>query len=102
MGVDDSEGYQLMGGANSHMQTALDLLVTQARMFEMLGPQRLLDGLEHSEAVAPILDPTLCRAYLYSGKPELIKRILRSAVHFQNETLAAAGELLELQQEGEG
>lgn len=76
----------------------IDLLIQQARMFSMIA----LDGLNGADTLALILDPTLYREYLYSGKGEPIKRILQAAIDFERETLAAAQELIELEQKKGG
>lgn len=83
---------------SSDMQMIIDLLITQAKMFEVLPMQRELDGLQRADSVATILDPTLYRDYLYSGKGPHIKRILQAGVNFQREVLSAAQDLLDLQE----
>ncbi len=64
-------------------KTGFDVLMSQVRIIGMLPVERWLEELEHSESVAPILDPTLYRNYLYSGKGDVIKKILRAALELK-------------------
>ena len=45
--------------------------------------EQWLSDLEHMDSVAPILDPTAYRDYLYSGKGDIIKDLLRGAIAFK-------------------
>lgn len=55
-------------------------LLNLSRQIAKLPLGKWLEDIEHAEAIGPIVDPTLFREYLYSGKPELIKKIIRAAL----------------------
>jgi hypothetical protein len=60
-----------------------DFVCHQARLIAMMPIEDWLQILEHAESIAPITDPTLYRQYLYSKKPEILKKVLRSALELK-------------------
>jgi hypothetical protein len=71
------------------LQTLWSMVMNQGALLAMLPIEESLRDLERSETIAPILDPTLFRDYLYSGKGDLIKDVLRAAVQFKAAILKA-------------
>ena len=63
-------------------QALWSVVMSQGAMLAMLPIQESLDALNRADTVAWILDPTLYREYLYSGKGELIKDVLQGALQF--------------------
>lgn len=68
--------------AVSETQQGWDLLISQARIIAMLPLEDWLTAFERAETLAPILDPTLYRDYIYDKekKGEAIKEIIRAAL----------------------
>jgi hypothetical protein len=61
----------------------VEFLITQGAMLAMLPMEKWLEELNHSETVAPFLDPTLYRDYIYSGRDNLIKGVLEAGIGFK-------------------
>lgn len=59
-----------------------DFVCNQARLISMMPIEDWLDALEKSEAIAPFVDPTFYREYIYS-KNEVLKKILRAALELK-------------------
>lgn len=62
----------------------MEFLCGQGAVLAMLPMERWLRELEHAEAVGAILDPTLYRKYLWSGREGMTKDILRAAIEFKH------------------
>lgn len=67
----------------------------QGAMLAMMPIEEWLGAFDRADATAPILDPTLYRDYIYSGKGEIIKDILRAALTFKQAILKAQKEAKE-------
>ena len=67
----------------------------QGAMLAMMPIEDWLDAFDKADAIAPITDPTLYRDYLYSGRGEIIKDVLRAALIFKNAVLKAQVEAKE-------
>jgi hypothetical protein len=57
-----------------------EFLVQQCAMIALLPLEDWLKGLNFSESVAPVLDPTLYREYSYSEKAAFIKELITAAI----------------------
>ena len=66
-----------------------DLLITYGKMIAMLPLEDWLESFERAEILAPILDPTLYRDYIYDKeqKGESIKAIITAALPLKNKIL---------------
>lgn len=71
------------------LQEGWTFVMNQGASLVMLPIEEWLAGLERADAIAPILDPILYRAYLYSGKGEVIKDVLRAALVFKRAIVEA-------------
>jgi hypothetical protein len=71
------------------LQELWSFVMAQGALIASLPIEESLQALEHSESIAPILDPTLYRDYIYSGRGELIKDVMRAALTFKQAILAA-------------
>jgi hypothetical protein len=75
-----------------------DLLFNNARLIAMLPIEQWVEGLERAESAAPVLDPTLYRDYIYSGKGEIIISVMRAALTLKNAVLEAQPKLAEMRE----
>lgn len=73
-----------------------DLLMNTARMIAMLPVEQWIEGLDRAETVAPIVDPTLYREYIYSGKGEIILSVMKAALVLKKAVLNAQPKLAEM------
>lgn len=64
-------------------QADYELLLQWSALIAMLPIDEWLGDLEHAESVAPVLDPTMYRDYIYSKKPEVLKKIMRAALELK-------------------
>lgn len=62
------------------MTEGFDLLCNYSRIIAMLPLEDWRTAFNRAETIAPIIDPTLYREYLYSPKPEIIKDIIEAAI----------------------
>ena len=71
------------------MQDGWTLLISQAKIIALLPLEEWLESFSRAETLAPILDPTLYRDYIYDPdqKGELIKDLIRAAVPLKRELL---------------
>jgi hypothetical protein len=69
--------------AMATLHLGFDLLFNYAKLISMLPLEDWLELLERAESTAPILDPTLYREALYSGKLEAIKKVIRAALELK-------------------
>ena len=60
-----------------------DFVMRQGAMLALLPIEDWLSAFDRAEALGPILDPTLYREYLFSGKGEIIKDVLHHALLFK-------------------
>jgi hypothetical protein len=65
------------------LQDQWDMLCQEARLIAMMPIEKWLEDLDHAETVGPFIDPTLMRDYLYSGKGEVLKKVMRAALHLK-------------------
>lgn len=63
-------------------------------MISILPLEDWLEQLNYSETVAPFLDPTAFRDYMYSGKGDYIKSIIRAALPLKQAILQAQQDVL--------
>ena len=76
-----------------------NLLFTYAKVIAMLPIEEWQRALAHAESVAPIIDPTLFREYLYSKKPEIIKKVMDAALQLKIAVLSVQPELKKMMEE---
>jgi hypothetical protein len=67
----------------------------QGAMLALMPIEEWLEAFDRADAIAPITDPTLYRDYIYSGKGEIIKDVLRGALVFKQAILKAQKEAKE-------
>jgi len=67
----------------------VQMLITQGALIAMLPVERWLEELNRAETLAPILDPTLFRDYLYSGRDHMLKDVLNAAIQYKAAILKA-------------
>lgn len=58
----------------------LELMACYARHIAMLPLEKMLEDLNHAEAVGPLIDPTLAREYFNSERGPVIKEILEACI----------------------
>jgi len=80
---------QLQPDAVRSMHDGWDLLISQAKIIALLPLEEWLEQFERAESLAPILDPTLYRDYIYDPEEKggLLKDLIRSAVPLKREIL---------------
>ena len=66
-----------------------EMLMSQGAMIALFPIEKWLSDLERADAIAPILDPTLYRAYIYSGRDNMLKDVLSAALGFKRAILKA-------------
>jgi hypothetical protein len=71
-----------------------DLLIQWGALIAMLPLEKWLEDFERAESVAPILDPTLYRDYLFQGTGEDLKAIIRASVPLKRAILEAQAKAL--------
>jgi hypothetical protein len=76
------------------------LLMNYARWIAIMPIEEWLEAFELAETTGPILDPTLFRDYLYSGKGDVIKSIMRAALPLKKAVLDAQPKLAEMIEKG--
>lgn len=77
-----------------------DLLMNYSRLIALLPIDDWLEALEKAETVAPFVDPTMYRSYLYSGKSDVIKKIMRSALELKRTMEEIQPQVREMMQKG--
>lgn len=77
------------------LQEGWNAFFLHAALIAELPLEEWLEAFSKGEAVAPILDPTTFRDYMYSGKGEAIQRALRAALPLKLEILKIRKEILE-------
>jgi hypothetical protein len=70
-------------------QADIEFLFAQAKILAILPLEEWLRDFERAETLAPILDPTLYRNYIYDPekKGEAIKAVIRAAIPLKREIL---------------
>jgi hypothetical protein len=71
------------------IQEGWDFIFQQGALLTLFPIEDWLDELNRADTIAPILDPSAYRDYLYSGKGELIKDLLCAALTFKRAVLKA-------------
>lgn len=66
-----------------------DSVFSQGAILAELPIEKWLDDIERAESIGGIMDPTLYRRYIYSGKGEVIKDVLNGALAFKQAILKA-------------
>lgn len=77
-----------------------DLLMNHARWIAIMPIEQWLEAFERAETLGPVLDPTLFRDYLYSGKGDVIKSIMHAALPLKKAVLEAQPKLAEMIEKG--
>src|SRR5579875_3260893 len=62
------------------LQDGWEFVMQQGAMLALMPIEQWLADFDRADSAGPILDPTLYREYLYSGKGELIRGVLRAAL----------------------
>lgn len=82
-------------------QEAIERLTDQWEMVMQWGAmlalcpiEEWLNDLNHTHTIAPILDPTAYREYIYSGKGEIISSVLEGALVFKKAIIKAQQDVL--------
>lgn len=71
----------------------MELLLSQGAIIALMPLEQWLQDLERSDAIGPILDPTLYREYLWSGRERMSKEVLSAAIHFKAAILKAQADV---------
>jgi hypothetical protein len=66
-----------------------EMLMSQGSMIALFPIEKWLADLQRADAIAPILDPTLYRDYIYSGRDEMLKSVLSAALGFKRAIVKA-------------
>ncbi len=77
-----------------------DILCNQAKIITMFPIEEWLETLEKGETIAPYIDPTLYRQYIYSRKPELLKKVLKAALELKRTMLEMQPEVADMLRRG--
>lgn len=75
--------------------TGWSFVFQQGAMIALMPIEEWLEALDRADTVAPIIDPTKYREYLYSGKGPIIKSVLSAALVFKQAILKAQKEVKE-------
>ena len=73
--------------AMREMQELWTIIFQQGAFIALLPIEKLLKQLNDAENIAPFIDPTLYRDYIYSKNGEMIKGLLKAALVFKNEVV---------------
>ena len=73
----------------SALHDGWDLLINQAKIIALLPLEDWLKAFERAESIAPIVDPTLYRNYIYDKEKrgESIQALIRAAIPLKQEIL---------------
>jgi hypothetical protein len=71
----------------------LEMLAMWCRNISMLPLEEWQEAFNKAETVAPLLDPTLYREYISSGKSQVIKELIRLAIPLKHAVLKAQSTL---------
>jgi hypothetical protein len=66
-----------------------EMLAQWGALIAELPIEQWISDLEYMDTIGPIIDPTLYRAYIYSGKKEPLLEMLRGALAFKQGVLRA-------------
>jgi len=64
-----------------------DFVLSQSRLIALMPIEEWLEALEKGESLASIIDPTVYRQYIYSKRPEVLKKVLRAALELKRTVL---------------
>lgn len=67
----------------------VEFLMTQGAMLAMLPIEEWLADFNHADSVAHVMDPTMYRKYIFSGRDVMIKQVLESALRYKEVILKA-------------
>lgn len=81
------------------LQLGWDLMMNYARAIAHLPIDEWLDALNKAEDVAPFIDPTLYRDYIYSHKGDVLKKIMRAALELKRTVEEVQPQLREMMEE---
>lgn len=70
-------------------KSGVEMVMTQGSLIAMFPVEKWLADLERQDTVAPILDPTAYREYLYSGRREMLLEVLGAAVALKSAIVKA-------------
>lgn len=70
------------------------LLIIQGKMIALMPLEQWLEDFERADTTGPILNPTLYRDYIYSGRDVMIKEVLRGAIQLKSAILKAQDDIL--------
>lgn len=85
----------------TQLMSEWDIAMHYARVITLLPIDKWLADLEHAESVAPILDPTAYRDYIYSPNPEIIKKVFRALLEVKRVVEGLQPQLKEMLEKGE-
>ena len=71
------------------LQAQWELLGNYARIIALMPLEKWLDDFNTAEIIGPLVDPTMFRNYLSSGKGEVIKSIIEAALPLKRAILQA-------------
>lgn len=70
-------------------KAGVEFVMSQGAMLAMLPLEKWLADLERQDTIGPILDPTMYREYLYSGRREMLLEVLSAAVALKSAIVKA-------------
>lgn len=76
-------------------QSHLEFVFQQGAMLALLPIEEMLDAFEHADAVGPIVDPTLYRKWIHSGRDGMMKEVLKAALEFKAAILQAQADYMQ-------
>lgn len=77
------------GESVASMMEGFEFVMRQGAMLALLPIEEWLAAFDRADAIAPILDPTLYREYLYSGKAKILLEVLNAALVFKQAIVQA-------------
>lgn len=75
-------------------QDGWTFVMQQGAMLALMPIEDWIAAFDHADAVTPILDPTLYRDAIYSGKPQLIREVLGAALVFKRAIVKAQEQVM--------
>jgi hypothetical protein len=78
-----------------------EFVCQQARLIAMMPIEDWLRALDRAETLGPVVDPTLYREYIYSKKPEILKKVLLAALALKRVVLEAQPAIVDIMARGE-
>lgn len=74
-----------------------ELMLNYSRIIAMLPLEDWRNALSRAETLGPVLDPTLYREYIYSRKPDVLKKILDAAIVLKRAVVSVQDEAREIE-----